>query len=337
MRDKNEIDKNEIDDNKIRIIEGRRKISSMFVPTEFAQPFKNEDDDFEDDKPKAHKASAQREGVPSRKRLYLRWLVVSLLIFLMAVVVLIYAIRVGRNQLMQQNASQTYHSSITNGAPAAGKDKSSAAPATFSDPKEPGFTEVRDTVINGRGLSLLIPHNAVPSLEVGMDVMDDTEAVLLLQAADVRGDNGKINCAFVRRGEMLTRGDRKAGFCAIIDGHVSVGVERYSPLLEEAIERQGDFFRQYPLVSGGLPVSNELHNKALRRALVQQNGETFAVLSKDRMTLDEFASLLTALGAEQAIYLVGSKAFASYRTEDGTYVNLGNRHEWENINFIVWH
>lgn len=330
-------DKNEIDDNQIRIIEGRRKVSSMFATQVSPKPDGDKDDELDDAKPKERTASARRNKYPFRKRFYRRWLAVSLLIFLMAIGVLIYAIREGRNQLMQQNASQPYHSSITNGVPAAGKDKPSAAPATVSDPKEPGFTEVRDTVINGRGLSLLIPHNAVPSLEVGMDVMDDTEVVLLLQAADVRGDNGKINCAFVRRGEMLTWGDRKAGFCAIIDGHVSVGVERYSPLLEEAIERQGDFFRQYPLVSGGLPVSNELHNKALRRALVQQNGETFAVLSKDRMTLDEFASLLTALGAEQAIYLVGSKAFASYRTEDGTNVKLGDRHEWENINFIVWH
>lgn len=199
-----------------------------------------------------------------------------------------------------------------------------------------GYTEIIDTVIDGRELTLYIPHNAVPMLAVGVENYADTTCVMMMQAADIRGDNGEINCAFVLQGQLLARGERKAGYCAIIDGKATVGVERYSPLLEQAIEKCGDFFRQYPLVAGGQPVTNTLKSRSLRRALVQTDGTTMVVMTKDRVSLDEFAELLAALGAEQAIYLTGGTAVGKAKLKDGSRLEMGERHRWDNINFIIW-
>lgn len=201
---------------------------------------------------------------------------------------------------------------------------------------QPGYTTVSDTTIQGQQLTLLTPHNATPCLLVGAEYLDDAgNAVLMLQAADVRGDNQAINCAFVQKGQQLARGRGKAGYCAILDGKIRLGTASYTPLLEECIERGGDFFRQYPLVAGSSRVNNTRQDKALRRALAQIDGEIVAVISHERMSLDSFADLLVGLGADEAIYLVGSSAFGTFRTQDGERVSFGNRHKWENVNFIA--
>lgn len=43
-------------------------------------------------------------------------------------------------------------------------------------------------------------------------------------------------------------------YCGVIDGKLTVGVADNSPLFEEATEKGGYFFRQYPLVDNGVLV-----------------------------------------------------------------------------------
>ncbi len=125
------------------------------------------------------------------------------------------------------------------------------------DATTPGFCEIRDTIINDIPLRLFIPHNAGMSLHVGRLNQQDTTIIYAAQAADIRRDNGKIVGAFVLNGEPLAWGLSKKGFCASIDGKVTVGVADNSPLFEEATERSGYFFRQYPLVKDGVMIENE--------------------------------------------------------------------------------
>lgn len=200
-------------------------------------------------------------------------------------------------------------------------------------------TATRDITINDIPLRIYVPLHSTPHLEVGFDVLSHhDEHILMFQAADIRADNQKIVGAFVLRGEPLSRGLSKRGFCAIIDGHVVVGVADNSPLFEKATEHNGDFFRQYPLVDNGQLVENELKNKSIRRALCDIGTHIAVVESQSTESLHDFAQALVDLGVTHAIYLVGSNAIGWCIDTAGnsTAIGLWDTKPYKNINFIVW-
>lgn len=212
-----------------------------------------------------------------------------------------------------------------------------------TDSMELGYTEIVDTVINDVVLRLYIPHNAEMSLHIGKIDIEDTSIIYAAQAADVRADNGGIVGAFVLNGEPKAWGLSKKGFCASINGNVTVGVAENSPLFEKATEEGGYFFRQYPLVSNGKLVENEPKGKSIRRAICDRNGEIFMVETGTTESFHDFAQALVDLGVGEAVYLVGSSAYGWAVDENG------NRHEFgvdyyytgrwkapENISYIVW-
>lgn len=209
---------------------------------------------------------------------------------------------------------------------------------TDSVPSVQAYTLRRDTVVNGAPLTILTPCNATPVLVLGDDILDDTTAVLVAQAADTRLDNGGIAGAFVVNGELLSRGEAKAGFCAIVNGDVTVGVADATPMLEQALVNEGHFFRQYPLVVGGQLVENKPKGRALRKALAEIDGRICVVAAKERLTFHDFSQALIDAGARNAIYLVGATSSGFYADSDGQRHPLGPNHktDLENINYIVW-
>lgn len=221
-------------------------------------------------------------------------------------------------------------------------DQQDDAENAAAEPQEDDgrYMMAHDIEVNGIRLKLLEPPlvSARPSLAIGDAVLSDTTVIFATQAADIRGDNFKILGSFVIDGELVSRGSSKAGFCAIINGEISIGMAESTPLMEEAIENDGYFFRQYPLVAGGKPVKSNLKNSSLRKALVQMDGKYYIILSESRLTMDEFANALVSLGAENAIYLVGSTAYGFYRTEDGQKVEFGKRvyPAPKYVNYIIW-
>ena len=200
------------------------------------------------------------------------------------------------------------------------------------------FTTATDTVVNGVPLTILNPRFATPVLAVGNHNVCDTSAVLIVQAADVRADNGEIVGAFVMDGEVIGRGERKGGYCAIIDGKITIGVAESTPMLEEAINTHGYFFRQYPLVVAGQVVENKPKGRALRKALAELNGQIVVILSHERLTFHDFSQTLVDLGVTTAIYLVGSSAFCAYDTETGLLIETGYRNQevFAMLNFLIW-
>ena len=201
-----------------------------------------------------------------------------------------------------------------------------------------GFVEVCDTVVDGNGLIFLMPHDAVPVLAIGEEVLSDTTSVLVAQAADIRADNGRIAGSFVMNGDLISKGEAKAGFCAIVDGHISIGVADATPMLEQSIESNGYFFRQYPLVVGGQIIENKPKGRALRKALVEKDGIIGIVLSKERLTFHDFSQALVDAGVRNAIYLVGSTSPGYYRDAEGRVIRFGEEEHRgdEYVNFIVW-
>lgn len=214
-------------------------------------------------------------------------------------------------------------------------EKREAVDSIFS---EHPYVEILDTLVGNEHLTIFIPRFAKPRLHVGTNILQDDEAVFVLQAADVRKDNGGIVGAYVLQGELLSRGQSKAGFCAIINDELTVGVSDATPYLEKAIENDGDFFRQYPLVVAGQMVENKLKLSSLRRALAEWNGETVVVMSRNRMTLNQFAETLVDLGVTNAIYLIGSASYGFAKDENGDRIIFGQKKKnpAEKSNYIVW-
>lgn len=206
-----------------------------------------------------------------------------------------------------------------------------------------GFTEIRDTTINDIPLRLYIPHNAELTLHIGKMDKADSTIIYTAQAADIRADNGKIVGAFVLKGVPRAWGLSKKGFCASIDGKVTVGVADNSPLFEEATEKEGYFFRQYPLVKDGVLVENKPKNKSVRRAICDSHGEIFMVESGTAESFHDFAQALVDLGCDQAVYLVGSSAYGWAVDESGTHHEFGEDNYYtgrrrmpRNTSYIVW-
>lgn len=197
-----------------------------------------------------------------------------------------------------------------------------------------------DTLVSGHLLKLFIPHRATARLVVGDLDEKDRQAVMNFQAADIRADNHEILGEFVLAGDQLATGVSKKGFCAIIDGQVSVGVGESTPLLDEAVAKGGYFFRQYALVDGGEPVMNKPRNSTIRKALCDWNGQVFVAVSAEKLTLDEFARLLADFGVNNAIYLIGSDfAYGWSVDQDGNREEFGfedRRPEYQKQSYIIW-
>ena len=203
-----------------------------------------------------------------------------------------------------------------------------------------GFVEIADTTINDIPMRLYLPHSVSMSLYVGNIDRNDQSIIFAAQAADIRADNGGIVGAFVLEGEPKAWGLSKKGYCAIINDTVTVGVADNSPLFEEATEKGGCFFRQFPLVDKGSLVENELKGKAVRRALCDRGGEIFTVETLSIESFHDFAQALVDLGVDNAIYLVGSNAYGWATDVDGQRHEFGDPNpktnkKWRNINYLV--
>ena len=200
------------------------------------------------------------------------------------------------------------------------------------------YTEhLRDT-INDIPLDIYIPHTAVPELMVGVPDIFDKSIVMATQAADIRADNGKIVGAFVVKGQPLSWGLSKKGYCGIIDGKLSVGVADNSPLFEEATEKGGYFFRQYPLVDNGVLVENEPKGKSIRKALCDRNGEIMIVMTQTPESFHDFAQALVDMKVDNAIYTVGSTSYGYFRDKFDHFEQIYEKRRggYKYENFIVW-
>ena len=203
-----------------------------------------------------------------------------------------------------------------------------------------GFIEIRDTLINDIPMRLFIPHQVKISLHLGAIDRNDSDILFTAQAADIRADNGGIVGAFVLEGKPLAWGLSKKGYCAIISDTVRVGVADNSPLFEEATEKGGYFFRQFPLVNDGCLVDNEIKGKSARRALCARGDETFTAETLSPESFHDFAQALVDLGVDNAIYLVGGNAYGWATDADGLRHEFGDPNpktnkKWRNINYLV--
>ncbi|WP_300762256.1 phosphodiester glycosidase family protein [uncultured Parabacteroides sp.] len=193
--------------------------------------------------------------------------------------------------------------------------------------------------INDVKMQIYALNGLSAGLSFDMPDQGDTAVFLVVQAADIRRDNGGIVGDFVLRGEQLARGKRKSGYCAVLGGQVVLGLETGDEMLDRCVRQKGDFFRQYPLVMNGEIQENQLKGKALRRALARQAGRLYFVASCNRESIYDFAEALADLGFSEALYLVGGSSYGWWR-EEGKKVHELGRQETEalslNLNYLVF-
>ena len=272
--------------------------------------------------------NADQPTTTLRKPIYRRWWFWAAVVALAALTAFLIALSMSR----KSNGAAT--------KPVENIESAPVAPTVVKS--EPATVIVRDTSVNDVQMRIYTPVNAVPELCIGYPDPKDNTLVLAFQAADVRADNYEILGAYVIKGDLLSRGRSKKGFCAILDGKIQLGMAESTPLLEEATEKEGYFFRQYPLVLDGQMVQNKPKNKALRHALCEWNGTIVTVSSMEKESLHDFAQALADLGVQNAIYLVGADAYGFCRTqpddtpETTTWGERQTGKTFEKVNFIVW-
>lgn len=295
----------------------------------------NEFKDIRDDQIRIIGDDDRRGGLPRWA-----WLVItSILIIIIAGVVAL---------VVYNNADESANMSVAS-EPTLFEPESIDEPAHIEwlgsevDSLQEGFTEIKEMLINDIPIRIFIPHNGEMSLHIGLVDKSDKSIIYVAQAADVRADNGGIVGAFVLEGEPRAWGLSKRGYCASINGRVTVGVADSSPLFEQATEEEGYFFRQYPLVSNGELIENAPKGKSIRRAICDRQGEIFMVETASRESFHDFAQALVDLGVDQAIYLVGSTAYGWAVDESGVVHEFGEDNYYsgrytvpKNINYLVW-
>ena len=207
-----------------------------------------------------------------------------------------------------------------------------------NDPSLPSATIIQDTLVDSLHLQIHTPYNCTPELHVGPMEHTDPDIVLAAMAADWRSDNGKIVGAYVLAGEPLSWGVSKKGYCAIIDGEMTIGTSENSPLFEKATETGGYFFRQFPLVDNGQLVENEQKNKSVRKALCSRAGQIFIAVTESDESYHDFSQALVDLGIDNAISLVGSRyAFGWWIDQDGVKISFSDVwHQYEMENYVIW-
>ena len=209
---------------------------------------------------------------------------------------------------------------------------------TFESPvKVKAYTQVRHDTINDIPLCIYTPIGGHVELLLGKLPDNDKSIILAAQAADYRADNGQISGAFVYKGELLSRGHPKYGFCAIIGDKLTMGMSPETPLFERAVEQNGYFFRQFSLVHDGQSGETLPKGKSVRRALCYFQQTIVVVESVERESLHDFSQALIDMGVQEAVALVGSVQLPLYEDEDGNRVTQEVEH-WAKVQetYIVW-
>ena len=205
---------------------------------------------------------------------------------------------------------------------------------------EPMFIEsgIEHYSVVENDVSMYVFHMIDMTAELNTDARqytDDTEC-FIMQAADIRKDNGKFVGDFVLNGEKLSSGKRKEGYCAIVDGRVTIGRSKDDEVMNHCMVNGGSFFRQYPLVVDGVMQPSNVKGKSIRRALAQNEDGLYIVMTEERESIHNFSEALVDMGMKNAISLVGgNKAYMYWRQDDECWESA-DLEKVDNRNFIVF-
>ena len=186
-------------------------------------------------------------------------------------------------------------------------------------------------------VSMHVFHLIDMSAELSTDISEYTDSTecFILQAADIRQDNRKFVGDFVLNGKRISSGKRKKGYCAIINGELTIGMSEDDEVMNRCIAERGSFFRQYSLVLDGVMQENALKGKSIRRALARKGNKFYVYETENRESMHDFAEALQDMGVTEAISLVGGNAYMYWWQDNEVYESY-DLSEVKNNNFIVF-
>lgn len=265
-----------------------------------------------------------------------KWLyVITIMGLLCSILTILLYIIISNSSLYSPENIEIYHQLNADNELVITSDSNSI----YSDLNYNIFTGIQNIVVNDVELTIYTPHNSRPLLYIG-EYPQDRGVSLVAQAADIRADNGEIVGACVQEGLLLSKGQGKRGFCAIIGDSIIIGMKATTPYLEMALDENGDFFRQYSLIHDGKNGERTPKGKSIRRALCydKQNDRIIVVETKGRESYNDFKNALLDLpdyDIQEAIALVGSVDITFARKENGETYRTEIAPQ-ENTTYLVW-
>lgn len=204
---------------------------------------------------------------------------------------------------------------------------------------EPGVSLIEDEVM---GVSMKIYKIEGLKARMAFELPDlsDSTVYLVTRSSDYKltDDRKEIIGDFIYNGDVMAESDWRAGFMAIIDGNVQIGIDRSRDIFKHVKKNGGSMFRQLALVSAGTRCDKQfiLKGKVSRCAYARnRSGELFFIETVNPETLYGFSDALVEYGFVDAVYITGgSQPDLFHRTSEGTphgtYID-DKQHE-----FIVW-
>ena len=216
------------------------------------------------------------------------------------------------------------------------KTELKAPPRRQPEPEMTSGVEYETQVVNDVWLYVfkILDMHAELLLDVS-EYADSTEC-FIVQAADIRKDNRKFVGDFVLNGEKLSSGKRKEGYCAIVDGRITIGRSTDDEVMNHCMVNGGSFFRQYPLVVDGVMQPSNVKGKSIRRALAQNEDGLYIVMTEERESVHNFSEALVDMGMKDAISLVGGHKAYMYWMQDDECWESDELEKVDNRNFIVF-
>lgn len=195
-----------------------------------------------------------------------------------------------------------------------------------------GRIEVTSDSILGVAMTFYKIDNLKAEIVLSPPDTADTSLMLSTRCADFTAE-GQYLGSLVVDGRVLQTDRSRAGYCAMANGNVVIGVSRSEKLKDYCAERGGAFFRQFVLVSDGvLPSRFVLHGKVERRALARMSDDSiWFVETRHKETLWDFADALREYGFVDAIYITGRSNRSWYRSDDGAIHHIGAGDESTNV------
>lgn len=270
--------------------------------------------------------STEKEKPKNKNKIYFFWIIIFAFICVIGLLYICFFSR-GKVSLHKINESPTVSA-----------DTLSLEILKDNEETGPAYAILNDTVVNDIPMRVWTPVGGHIEMFLGADPSVDTNVILAAHAADLRDDDGTPAGAFVYKGNLMSKGHSKYGFCAMIDGEVSIGRQVETPLFERAIEKNGSFFRQYSLVTNGNLMSVPPKGKSIRRALCLKDNSFQLYETSTPESYHDFSQALVDIGVTEALALVGGNSAVMWRDEEGNLSCDGGifGHNYPNENYIIW-
>lgn len=150
------------------------------------------------------------------------------------------------------------------------------------------------------------------------DLPDSTaeSCYLAATALEISPDGNILFQDFLLDKQKIFAEKKLRGYCAIINGNISIGISDKDDVMTYCQEHNGTFFRQDPLVIDENIILNErIKGKDFRRALAKDSENIYLIESKNKESLYDFSCAIKDLGITDAINLPVS--YLAARNKDG--------------------